>query len=32
MSEIIQINEGTWRIEDNGVCFFLLTGTESAFD
>lgn len=30
MSEIIQINEGTWRIEDNGVRFFLLTGTESA--
>lgn len=30
MSEIIQINEDTWRIEDNGVRFFLLTGTESA--
>lgn len=30
MSEIIQINENTWRIEDNIVRFFLLTGTEKA--
>ncbi len=30
MSEIIQINETTWRIEDDGVRFFLLTGTERA--
>lgn len=30
MNEIIQINENTWRMEDNGVRFFLLTGTESA--
>lgn len=30
MNEIIQINENTWRIEDDGVRFFLLTGTESA--
>lgn len=28
--EIIQINENTWRIEDQGVRFFLLTGTEKA--
>ena len=30
MAEIIQINDTTWRIEDNGVRFFLLTGTEKA--
>jgi hypothetical protein len=30
MSDIIQINETTWRIEDNGVRFFLLAGTEKA--
>lgn len=28
--EIIQINQNTWRIEDHGVRFFLLTGTEKA--
>lgn len=28
--EIIQINSNTWRIEDGGVRFFLLTGTEKA--
>lgn len=28
--QIIQINENTWRIEDGGVRFFLLTGTEKA--
>ena len=28
--EVIQINENTWRIEDGGVRFFLLTGTEKA--
>ena len=27
---IIQMNENTWRIEDGGVRFFLLTGTEKA--
>lgn len=30
MAEIIQINDTAWRIEDNGVRFFLLTGTEKA--
>lgn len=30
MAEIIQINDSTWRIEDNGVRFFLLVGTEKA--
>ncbi len=30
MSEIIQINENSWRIEDKGVRFFLLTGNEKA--
>lgn len=30
MSDIIQINETTWRIEDNGIRFFLLAGTEKA--
>ena len=28
--EVIQINENTWRIEDGGVRFFLLAGTEKA--
>lgn len=28
--EIISINENTWRIENNGVRFFLLTGAEKA--
>lgn len=28
--EIIPINRDSWRIEDNGVRFFLLTGTERA--
>ncbi|MBR1456293.1 MAG: MBL fold metallo-hydrolase [Oscillospiraceae bacterium] len=28
--EIVRINENSWRIEDNGVRFFLLTGTERA--
>ena len=28
--KIIQMNENTWRIEDGGVRFFLLTGTEKA--
>ena len=28
--EIIQINENTWRIEDDGVRLFLLAGTEKA--
>ena len=28
--EVIQINDRTWRIEDGGVRFFLLTGTERA--
>lgn len=28
--EVIQINKNSWRIEDNGVRFFLLTGTETA--
>jgi len=30
MAEIIKINDNTWRIEDNGVRFFLLAGTEKA--
>ena len=30
MTEIIQINPDTWRIEDNGVRFFVLEGTEKA--
>jgi len=30
MADIIQINDTSWRIEDNGVRFFLLTGTEKA--
>ncbi len=28
--QIIQVNEDTWQIEDGGVRFFLLAGTESA--
>ncbi len=28
--QIIRMNENTWRIEDGGVRFFLLTGTEKA--
>ena len=28
--EIIQISEDTWRLEDGGVRFFLLAGTEKA--
>ena len=28
--QIIQIDDNTWRIEDGGVRFFLLTGTEKA--
>ena len=28
--EVIKINDSTWRIEDAGVRFFLLTGTEKA--
>ena len=30
MADIIQINDTTWRIEDRGVRFFLLTGTKKA--
>jgi len=30
MADIIQINDNTWRIEDNKVRFFLLAGTEKA--
>ena len=30
MADIIQINSTTWRIEDNGVRFFLLAGSEEA--
>ena len=30
MAEIVQINSDTWRIEDNGVRFFVLEGTEKA--
>ena len=30
MAEIIKINENSWRIEDGGVRFFLLTGSEKA--
>ena len=29
-TEIIRINENSWRIEDSGVRFFLLTGTDRA--
>ena len=28
--EIIRINRNSWRIEDSGVRFFLLVGTERA--
>ena len=28
--EIIRINQNSWRIEDSGVRFFLLVGTERA--
>lgn len=28
--EIIKINDNTWRIEDGGVRFFLLAGTQKA--
>ena len=28
--KIIQIDESTWRVEDTGVRFFLLTGNDSA--
>ena len=28
--EILQIDDNTWRIEDNGVRFFLLTGKNEA--
>lgn len=30
MAEIIQMNQNTWRIEDGGVRFFLLTGEDEA--
>ena len=30
MAEVIQINESTWRFEDNGVRFFLFCGKEKA--
>ena len=30
MADIIQINDNTWRIEDNGVRFFLLAGDQKA--
>lgn len=30
MAEIIKINDNTWRIEDTGVRFFLLEGTQKA--
>jgi len=30
MADIVQINDTTWRIEDNGVRFFLLAGTDKA--
>ena len=30
MADVIKINENTWRIEDDGVRFYLLTGTEKA--
>ena len=30
MYEVIQINENTWRIENDGVRVFLLTGTKEA--
>ena len=30
MKEIIKINENTWSIEDDGVRFYLLCGSEKA--
>lgn len=30
MADVIRIDNNTWRIEDNGVRFFLLAGTEKA--
>ena len=30
MAEIIKINENTWRMEDDGVRFYLLCGKEKA--
>lgn len=30
MKEVIKINENTWRIEDDGVRFYLLSGSEKA--
>lgn len=30
MAETIKLNDNTWRFEDQGVRFFLLTGTEKA--
>jgi glyoxylase-like metal-dependent hydrolase (beta-lactamase superfamily II) len=30
MADIIQINENSWRIDDNGVYLYLLEGTEKA--
>ena len=30
MKEVIKINENTWRIEDDGVRFYLLCGSEKA--
>jgi glyoxylase-like metal-dependent hydrolase (beta-lactamase superfamily II) len=30
MADIIRINDDTWRMEDNGVRFFLFCGTEKA--
>ena len=30
MAEVIKINDNTWRIEDTGVRFYLLCGTERA--
>ena len=29
-AEVTRMNENSWRIEDNGVRYFLLTGTERA--
>ncbi|GEM_PF-5168948 len=31
MADIVQINDTTWRIEDNGARCFLLIGTERLF-
>ena len=30
MKEVIKINENTWRIEDDGVRFYLFCGSEKA--